>query len=86
VLLNFILFQAGLTNGIIGFLSSTVLITIFGEILPQALCSRYALRIGAACVPLMYVILALLFPICKPMAMALDKALGAEVRAERLSL
>ena len=30
-------------SGTLGFISSTALIVIFGEILPQAACSRYAL-------------------------------------------
>lgn len=32
--------------GLFGFIASTILILIFGEIVPQALCSRYALGAG----------------------------------------
>lgn len=32
---------ADLTSGLLGFLVSTIIIVIFGEITPQALCSRY---------------------------------------------
>uniref|UniRef100_K3XCC3 CNNM transmembrane domain-containing protein n=1 Tax=Globisporangium ultimum (strain ATCC 200006 / CBS 805.95 / DAOM BR144) TaxID=431595 RepID=K3XCC3_GLOUD len=35
--------MADLTSGIYGFLGSTALIVVFGEILPQALCTKYAL-------------------------------------------
>lgn len=34
---------ADITSGVIGFVVSTVLITLFGEIIPQAICSRHAL-------------------------------------------
>lgn len=44
--------MADLTSGIIGFLVSTVAIVLFGEIFPQALCSRHPLHIGAKAVPL----------------------------------
>jgi metal transporter CNNM len=38
---------ADLTDGLMGFFLSTALIVIFGEIVPQAVCSRYGLQIGA---------------------------------------
>lgn len=34
---------ADIAGGLIGFLVSTAVITIFGEIVPQSTCSRYAL-------------------------------------------
>lgn len=34
---------ADIAGGLIGFLVSTAVITIFGEIVPQSVCSRYAL-------------------------------------------
>ena len=34
-----------LTSGLVGFFVSTFLILIFGEIIPQATCSRYALQV-----------------------------------------
>jgi metal transporter CNNM len=40
-----------LTTGTTGFLVSTFLILIFGEIIPQATCSRYALTVQQ-CIPL----------------------------------
>lgn len=66
-------------GGAVGFISSTFLIVIFGEILPQALCSRYALAIGSKTVPLVKVIMVLVWPIAFPLAFALDKALGDEL-------
>ncbi|CAH0515909.1 unnamed protein product [Peronospora belbahrii] len=45
---------ADLTSGLFGFIASTILILLFGEIIPQALCSKYALVIGGKVVPHWY--------------------------------
>lgn len=66
-------------GGLVGFLVSTFVIVIFGEILPQALCSRYALEIGSKCIPVVKVIMVLFLPISFPLAYCLDKALGDEL-------
>jgi metal transporter CNNM len=66
-------------GGIIGFASSTVLIVIFGEILPQAACARYALAIGSASSPLVKFVVCLFYPIAKPLAIILDYVLGQEL-------
>ena len=70
---------AGLTSGLVGFFVSTAVIVIFGEIIPQAACSRYALAVGAKAVPIVKVIRAIFYPVAKPIAMMLDKALGKEM-------
>ena len=70
---------AEFSGGLVGFFASTFLILIFGEIIPQALCSRYALQIGSRAVPLVQAILVVLFPLTKPLAWSLDKALGKEL-------
>jgi len=44
-----------------------------------AVCSRHALRIGSATVPLVRVIVILLLPISFPLAWCLDKGLGKEL-------
>jgi Cyclin M transmembrane N-terminal domain len=66
-------------GGIVGALSSTFVILIFGEIVPQAICSRYALYIGSRAVPLVKCIMIIFYPIAKPLALALDYALGEEL-------
>lgn len=66
-------------GGIIGFVISTMLILLFGEITPQAICSRYALAIGSRAVPIVRVIMILLLPITYPLSWILDKALGKEL-------
>jgi len=60
------------------FLFSTVIITIFGEILPQAWFSRNALAVTTALRPLFDVYRFLLYPIVKPLALVLDAWLGRE--------
>jgi len=59
-------------------LFSTVIITLFGEILPQAYFSRNALTIGARFAPILRVYQFLLFPVAKPVAFLLDSWLGKE--------
>lgn len=64
--------------GAAAFLFSTVVITIFGEIVPQAYFSRHALRVGSLFAPVLRVYQAVLFPVAKPTAWALDRYLGRE--------
>tara|TARA_B110000305_G_C19310498_1_gene573731 strand:- start:403 stop:984 length:582 start_codon:yes stop_codon:yes gene_type:complete len=71
--------MADLTSGTTGFLMSTGVIVVFGEIIPQAACSRYALAVGAKAVPIVRVIRALFFVLAKPLALGLDYFLGKEI-------
>jgi len=71
--------MADISSGLIGFLCSTVLIVTFGEILPQAACSRYALQVGSATVPIVKTLLAMFYILTKPMGMALDGVLGKDI-------
>ena len=64
--------------GLVAFFFSTVLITFFGEIAPQAYFSRNAMRMGAMLSPVLRFYQMLLFPVAKPSAMVLDKWLGKE--------
>ena len=68
-----------LTSGLKGLLISTSIITIFGEIMPQAICSRYALIVGAHTTWIIYFFMAVTFPISFPISAILDKVLGDEV-------
>lgn len=47
--------MADISGGLYGFLISTFAIVIFGEIIPQATCSRYPLEIGTASLPIVKV-------------------------------
>ena len=64
--------------GVWGFVFSTVGITFFGEIMPQAYFSRHALRVGAMLTPIMRIYQILLFPFAKPRAVILDGWIGPE--------
>jgi len=64
--------------GVAAFFFSTVGITFFGEILPQAYFSRHAMRVGAALVPFVRVWQKILYPVAKPTALMLDRWLGSE--------
>jgi len=58
---------------------ATGLIVIFGEILPQATFTRYALTFGAKLTLLVRVFIIIFWPVCWPIARALDKMLGDEL-------
>ena len=68
-----------LTSGTMGLIISTAIITMFGEIMPQAIFSRHALLVGASLTWYLYIFLILTFPISFPIAAILDKCLGEEV-------
>jgi metal transporter CNNM len=72
------LLTQSLLTGVGAFLFSTVCITVFGEILPQAFFARHALRAGPFFVPLVRITQTLLFPVAKPTALLLDRWLGKE--------
>ena len=64
--------------GIGAFAFSTFVITLFGEIIPQAYFSRHALRMAARLTPLLKVYQVVLFPVAKPTAIVLNRWLGPE--------
>jgi len=70
---------ADMFNGVIGFLVSTALIVIFGEIIPQAACSRYALQVGARTVPIVKFLMVVMWLFTKPLSLMLDCVLGREM-------
>lgn len=57
-------------------LISTALIVIFGEIIPQAICSRYGMAIGAFFAWPVRILMILIYPITWPIAKLLDAVLG----------
>ncbi len=65
-------------TGATAFIFSTIMITSFGEIMPQAYFSRNALKMGAFLSPLVKFYQLLLFPVAKPSAHILDWWLGKE--------
>eukprot|EP00002_Diphylleia_rotans_P033568 TRINITY_DN7148_c0_g2_i1.p1 TRINITY_DN7148_c0_g2~~TRINITY_DN7148_c0_g2_i1.p1 ORF type:complete len:662 (-),score=127.64 TRINITY_DN7148_c0_g2_i1:168-2153(-) len=71
--------MADLTSGFVGFALSSFLIVCFGEILPQAVCSRHPLKIGAHSTYLVYIFMALTFVMSYPISRLLDILLGEEL-------
>ncbi len=67
------------TSGSVGFVVSTATITIFGEIIPQALCSGYALEIGAKTIWIVWPLMWLMAIIAYPISYLLDRVLGDEL-------
>ena len=64
--------------GVGAFLFSTVIITLLGEIIPQAFFSRHAINAAYYLSPLVKVYQILLFPVAKPTSMVLNAILGHE--------
>jgi len=64
--------------GVSAFIFSTVVITLVGEIMPQAYFSRNALRMASLLDPLLKIYQFLLYPVAKPSAKVLDWWLGTE--------
>lgn len=64
--------------GVSAFLFSTVVITVLGEILPQAWFSRHALAVAARLAPLLRIYRLLLWPVAWPSGRLLDAWIGPE--------
>ena len=65
--------------GVAAFLFSTVVITFVGEIIPQAVFTRYALFVAARLSPLLRLYQMILWPVARPVGKLLDILVGHEV-------
>ncbi|MCJ7802602.1 MAG: DUF21 domain-containing protein [Candidatus Marinimicrobia bacterium] len=72
------LLSGSIMAGVISFLFSSVFITLFGEIIPQAYFSRHALKMASLLSPVLKIYQIILYPVAKPCALLLDKWLGKE--------
>ena len=70
-----------ITSGPVAVVMSTIGIVIFGEIIPQAICSRFGLYIGAGTIWLTYICMVLTFPVSFPLSFILNRILGQELGA-----
>ncbi|WWC66089.1 uncharacterized protein I303_108711 [Kwoniella dejecticola CBS 10117] len=64
-------------GGIYAVIASTALVVIFAEIIPQSICSRYGLLVGASMAWPVRVMIWIAFPIAWPIAKLLEYILGA---------
>ncbi|XP_076257606.1 metal transporter uex isoform X1 [Rhynchophorus ferrugineus] len=81
VLVNsiFTILLDGLTSGLIAVIFSTLAIVLFGEIFPQAVCSRHGLAVGANTIYITKFVMILTFPLSYSVAKMLDWVLGEEI-------
>ncbi|KAM6553099.1 hypothetical protein CsatB_013861 [Cannabis sativa] len=70
------IFLDGLVTAWGAILISVTLILLFGEIIPQSICSRYGLAIGATVAPVVRVLVWICFPVAYPISKLLDYLLG----------
>ena len=68
-----------LSSGLWAVLGATAGIVVFGEIVPQAICSRHGLAVGARTVYLTKFFMLLTFPVSFPISKILDCILGKEI-------
>lgn len=66
-------------SGLGAVVASTIGIVIFGEIVPQALCSRHGLAVGANTIILTKFFMLVTFPLSFPISKLLDCILGQEI-------
>ncbi|PSR92683.1 DUF21 domain-containing protein [Actinidia chinensis var. chinensis] len=65
-----------LFNQYVAIVLSVTFVLFFGEVIPQAICSRYGLAVGANFVWLVRILMIICYPIAYPIGKILDYALG----------
>ena len=68
-----------LSNGVVAVVVSTMAIVVFGEIIPQAVCSRHGLAVGARTAWITRFFMLATFPLSFPISLLLDKILGEDI-------
>ncbi|XP_070188562.1 uncharacterized protein [Littorina saxatilis] len=72
------IFLDRVSDPLIAIVVSVTAILLFGEVIPQAVCTRHGLAIGAVLSPLVYMLMGLLFIISWPLSKLLDCILGED--------
>jgi len=65
-------------NGVVAAIATTILMVVFGELLPQAIFVKSALTFCAFFAPLITFVTILTYPLSKPLAIMLDKIVGKD--------
>lgn len=65
-------------NGLVAGIATTILMVIFGEVVPQVVFVRSALKFCSLFTPLIKLVTFVTYPLSKPLAMALDRFVGRE--------
>lgn len=65
-------------NGLFAVIITTIVVVIFGEILPMAYLRKHGLEISARLAPLLKYFIMILSPVAKPLGKTLDKWIGDE--------
>ncbi|KAJ7394294.1 hypothetical protein OS493_000096 [Desmophyllum pertusum] len=72
------IFMDRISSPVIAICVSVTAVLFFGEVVPQALCTRYGLAIGSTLAPFVKLLMVLLFVIAWPISKLLDCLLGHE--------
>ncbi|CAM0870275.1 unnamed protein product [Alopecurus aequalis] len=70
------LFLDRIFNPVLAVILSVTFVLAFGEVIPQAICTRYGLVVGASFVWLVRILMFITYPISYPIGKLLDFALG----------
>ncbi|KAL3696775.1 hypothetical protein R1sor_010851 [Riccia sorocarpa] len=70
------IFLDNMFNPVVAVILSVTFVLAFGEVLPQAVCSRYGLAVGANLIWLVKILMILCYPISFPVGKLLDHLLG----------
>lgn len=63
-------------NEYVAIILSVTFVLVFGEVIPQAICTRYGLAVGANVIWLVRILMIICYPIAYPIGKILDFLLG----------
>ena len=70
------IFLDRLTSPLAAVALSMSVVLLFGEVIPQAVCSRYGLAVGAQAAWFVKLLMVVCWPVAAPLAAVLDRTLG----------